>query len=327
MKPIFYISSERSGTNFFRNFIHAHSNAYFPHNPSIYEDFKSLEPSYKSKDELVFDAIGLIKFNHDPWDFIPTEEDVLERLTEVSSLEITKVIYELCAEHYGVDYIGIKNVHFAKRVVEIYETFENPKFIYQYRDPRDCAASWLTINSGPKHVYHAAERWNKEQNEVKAVMDDLKAKGDFMMFSYENLVSNADEMVEKVCDFLGMTYEPEMLDFHKTREAKKSAKMHKAWNNLAKPVMKNNFNKFESKLSVEQIDIIEGVCGENMHRLGYELKNPKWQSAARSFDSTEIANYDEENQRLRHENSLNSIRNYRKERKDLYRKSVKAKFN
>ncbi|MBL4705045.1 MAG: sulfotransferase [Flavobacteriales bacterium] len=326
MNPIFYISSERSGTNFFRNFIHAHSKGYFPHNPSIYEDFKPLEHLYGSKEEFVFDVIGLVKFNHDPWDYIPEEEEVVKRLSKICSLEITKVIYELCAEHYQVSHVGIKNVRFANQIDQIYETYDNPKFIYQYRDARDCAASWLSINSGPKHVYHAAKRWNDEQNDVKAVMDQLNANGDLIQFSYEELVTDAEGMMRKVCSFLGMEFEEQMLEFHKSKAAKKSATMHKAWNNLAKPIMTNNFNKFESKLSPDQIKIIEGVAGPNMVRLGYQLKNVEYEVSAESFAPNLIESYNEINEQLRKENFEKSDRNYRKERKDQYRKSVKNKF-
>lgn len=327
MRPIFYISSERSGTNFFRNLIHAHSRAYFPHNPSIWEEFEDITDLYTSKEEFVFDVIGLIRFNHDPWNFIPEEEEVLKRLQNIDVIEVIKVIYELCAEHYDVDVVGLKNVNYSKITNRIYNVFDNAKFIHQYRDPRDCAASWLTINSGPKHVYHSAVRWDREQSAVAAVKDELEANGDLLHFSYEGLVSNTAALLPHICEFLGLAFEEGMLEFHKTRDAQKSATMHKAWNNLAKPIMTNNFNKFEKALSPEQIEIIERVAYKNMHALGYELKHPEFlDNPPAPFTDTEIAEFDRINDEKRKENWAKAERNFRKERKDYFRKCLHAKF-
>ncbi len=328
MVPVFYISSERSGTNFFRNLINANSKAFFPHNPGIFSEFKNIAKNYKSKEEFVFDVVGLIRFNHDPWDFIPEEEEIIKRLNKIDALEIKKVIYEICEEHYNVNVVGFKGIEFCKVIPDIYITFKDPKFIYQYRDPRDCAASWFTISSGPKHVYHAAIRWNEEQEMVKNVSAELKTKGDIFSFSYENLVQNTPDLLHQICNFLGLNFEEKMLESYKSREAKKSSTMHKAWNNLAKPVMTNNFNKFEKLLSVEQIEIIERVCYKNMDRLGYELKNKTFlENEPTPFSVSEIEMFNRLNEENRKENFVTAERNYRKERKDNYRKCLHQKFS
>ncbi|MCW8930326.1 MAG: sulfotransferase [Gammaproteobacteria bacterium] len=328
MKPIIFISSERSGTNLFRSILNAHSDVYFPHNPVIYDDFKSIINNYTTKEEFVFDAIGLVKFNHDPWEYIPEEEEILSLLNNIDILELEKIIFELCALYYDTNWIGIKNIHYTDEIDKIYHLYHNPKFIYQYRDPRDCAASWLSIDTGPQDVYSAALRWNDEQNKAIKVINNKINKGDSFFLSYESLVSNTEETVKKVVSFLDLPYEKRMLEFHKTSSAQKSSKMHDAWSNLANPIMKKNFNKFEEILSKDQINIIERICYKNMFKLGYELKNKHFTTNNPSLFSEEEINNIKINDTKENIKSINnSKRNFRKERKDYYRKCLKNKFS
>lgn len=101
-----------------------------------------------------------------------------------------------------------------------------------------------------------------------------------------------------MCEFLEVEYTPEMLEFHQTEEAKRAADSSSLWNNVTKPVMKDNTKKFLREASEEQISAFETVAGTVLDELGYERVYVKTGEEP-VYTPEQIAAFDAENARLK----------------------------
>lgn|GEM_PF-6378286 len=64
------------------------------------------------------------------------------------------------------------------------------------------------------------------------------------------------------------------LKFEKFSSPKK-ADQQEMWQNLSKPILNNNFNKYKKELTKTKIDYIEKICIFEMKPFGYEPES-KW---------------------------------------------------
>ena len=61
-----------------------------------------------------------------------------------------------------------------------------------------------------------------------------------------------------------------MLEFHSHDQTVRNARRIKDWANLAKPLLKHNFNKYRKGLLESEIRWVENVCRREMLFLGYQ---------------------------------------------------------
>jgi hypothetical protein len=100
----------------------------------------------------------------------------------------------------------------------------------------------------------------------------LGASERILMSKYEDLVSQGEGEVQRICDFVGSKYHPSMLEYYKNDTTVKNARRLKDWANLQRPLMGQNFNKYKSQLSEIEIQCIESLCRKEMEVLGYQLE-------------------------------------------------------
>ena len=84
------------------------------------------------------------------------------------------------------------------------------KFIIMVRDGRDVAASFIKRNGSAKV---GADRWVSEN---RIVINEAKSR-DVCLIRYEDLICYTEDVLKKLCKFIGcgMTYEEGMLEYYK----------------------------------------------------------------------------------------------------------------
>jgi len=63
-----------------------------------------------------------------------------------------------------------------------------------------------------------------------------------------------------------------MLDYFNSKESLLTSKSGNMWDNVAKPIISNNSQKFHQLLAPEEIKIFESIAAESLLALGYELE-------------------------------------------------------
>lgn len=311
LKPdgIQIIGTQRSGSNLLRVILDQSQQIASPHPPHILVTFVPLldlygfltEQKYKT---LINDVVNYVKANPVPWDGVALDEAwIFENSQTYSLFEINRLVYETAAIAKKAKYWCCKsmaNVHYA---AELEKHSPNLKYIYLYRDGRDVALSFKKAIVGEKHIYHLAKQWFKDQSACIAL--DKKTNTDrFFSLNYEELIANPAEVIQSLCKFLGIDYSAKMLDFHNSKESQATANAGEMWENLAKPIIKDNTGKYRKALSVEEISIFECINAQTLTSLGYALDDPENQ--VKSISAEEIEGYNLENDLLKKNILLNA---------------------
>ncbi|MBS1608736.1 MAG: sulfotransferase [Bacteroidetes bacterium] len=303
------IGTQRSGSNLLRLMMSELDNISAPHPPHILERFMPLLPAFgdltipKNFYTLVDHVCLLVEYNPVPWKdekFFLNREEVIGHCKEPSLEEVAKSVYEILAEKEGSSMWMCKsmaNIHY----VDLLEKRIKPFYIHLYRDGRDVALSFKKAIVGEKHIYSLAKQWQTEQELSLALYNRLGTER-VIQVKYENLLANPGFELQKICATLGLLYKEAALDFYKSEESKKTAQSGKMWENVEKPVIKNNFGKFKNELTEEDIRLFEQVAGDTLLKLGYPLCFPEQQE--RQFSEMEINFFQMENKRMKQDSMM-----------------------
>lgn len=297
------IGTQRSGSNLLRLMINQLPEVFAPHPPHILLTFYPLLPIYASLESernfkaLINDMCALVELNPVPWDDEKFNRDLIFSMCEKRTLlEVFIRIHEYkCAEKNKTTWCckSLESVIFLDEFDK--ENF-TPFIIYLERDGRDVAASFKKIMVGEKHIYHLASKWKKEQELALNYINTLP-ENRFMVIKYEDLIADPEKILKQLCAKIGIEYRDEVMNYYTSNESHKTAESGKMWENVTKPILKNNSHKFESELSRDEIAIFETVAGDILCRLGYpRLIQPP---AHLRFSDEQLKNFDEENKQLK----------------------------
>jgi hypothetical protein len=88
-----------------------------------------------------------------------------------------------------------------------------------------------------------------------------------------------------------------MLDYHTSKDSKRTAEGGEMWANLTKPIMQDNSNKFLKELSDHDVLIFESVAYDSLLALNYK---PIYARAdLLTFSPERIAEFEKENNSLK----------------------------
>lgn len=183
---------------------------------------------------------------------------------------VQEFVQEICKHYaYGLDNVqsqeyiwGNKTPGYENHLPLIKEFFSDAKFVHMIRDPRDIALSYK--KTWGKSIHNCSYKWNKSiQNAYrdKAILGD-----DYIEVMYEELISNPENTMIKLSDFLNCEFDSTHLKFQKSIEDKGDT-------NEKSYILATNRNKWRRGLSDFEIEMIERLTKPSMILLGYNLVN------------------------------------------------------
>ncbi|HQS58961.1 MAG: sulfotransferase [Gallionellales bacterium 35-53-114] len=305
--PIFMIGTQRSGSNLLRLMLNQLPDIAAPHPPHILQRMMPLEKGYGdlSKDKnfelMVDDVCKLVELNPVPWEGVTLDrKNVARHCRNHSVVAAFGAVYDIMAEQNKAKSWcckSLQNINYLSELEAYYG--DEARYIYLYRDGRDVAVSFRKAVVGEKHPYYIAKEWGATQRIALTQREHIDPKR-FSNLSYETLTGSPEKAMRGLCEFLGVTYTEDMLNFHESSEAKSAASSSDLWSNVVKPVMADNSNKFLREMSSEDIRIFELVAGDVLDALGYKRFQTKV-GETKTFNEAEIKLFDTENQRLKQE--------------------------
>lgn len=332
MTPVFMIGTQRSGSNLLRLMLNQLSDIASPHPPHILERMFPLIDSYGSLEsdenykKLIDDVCKLVELNPVEWSGVKFDRsEVSLKAKGRSLLGVYAAIHDIYSESQGAKTWCCKSLANIKYINKIEEHFENPKYIYLYRDGRDVALSFQKAVVGEKHIFNIANDWAETQK-LALNFEKLTDDNRFYSVSYERLTQQPEKTARSLCAFLGADYVPSMLDFHKSSEAKNAAKSSNLWGNVTNPIMKNNSAKYVTEMSLSDISIFESVAGDILDALGYE-RNCVLTGEEKIFSAEEIEDFDQQNRIKKQENMLRVDEDdkQRRARQSLFLDEIRAR--
>lgn len=165
-------------------------------------------------------------------------------------------------EYHDTLIIGDKTPGYINQTDILLDIWPKAKIIHIVRDPRDYACS--VNNIWNKNIFRASDRWN---NTIMALekKNNLNSTN-YLVVYYENLLDNPDLVLNQICDFLQIEFQPKMKELKKPSENYGQAKGQTR-------ILRSNKNKYLKLLNQKEIRKIEQIVAPGARLHGYELEN------------------------------------------------------
>jgi hypothetical protein len=277
--PLFILGTERSGSNLVRLILNAHSRIHIPHPPHVIRYFAPIEKRYgklsdtRNLDRLASDVLRLVRAHIHPWDAVPSVEELVWKAHPSDLFGLYYALYDFSREHGGKARWGCKSTFMIDHVDRVRQTWPDARFILLVRDPRDVAVSSRGSVFSTFHPYHTARLWASQQTTGSELLRVLPAAA-ITLIRYEDLLADPEGEVRKIAAFLEESFEPAMLRFFDTPEARKVQSLSESWHNTASPIVTGNTGRFRTGLSSSELRMVEDVVGPLMERFGYPRALP-----------------------------------------------------
>ncbi len=175
-------------------------------------------------------------------------------------------------ESRGRQRAGEKTPYHIHRLEYLAKAFPQAKFIHIIRDPRAVVASYVSaahyIRANGRNPIRAIEKWAYAYDAHSNIQNVLGADR-YIMLTYESLVSNPQPELDRLCEFLNLPFDEQMLSFSEHAEM---GFLRDANNRegLKRDLNTDSLEKWRKKLSHKHIQLIEHHCQKGMAALGYE---------------------------------------------------------
>jgi hypothetical protein len=271
--PIFIMSSERSGSNLLRILLGNHSNICGPPAPQLLQTFYSQIPYYsplshrENLKNLFEDFRAIVNHPYHSWNILFDFDYIFDKYRPKSFLDLFHVFYnEYSIKENKRRYVCKENniFDYACQLVNYYE---NPRFIYLCRDPRDYVASWIKLPVEPNTVFAAAQRWVEEQRKCHILLSSFGLEA--FKIRYEDLITDTKQTMTMLFSFLGESVEEGCFEIKENNNS--AITWNSFWKNLNKPIDSRNFKKYLTAFNHDAIRMIESLAKEYMIRLNYDF--------------------------------------------------------
>ncbi|MGB5808940.1 MAG: sulfotransferase [Polyangiales bacterium] len=279
-RPIVLLASERSGGNLLRAILGSHSSVAAPTPVHLLIGFDPLLPMYGDfRDDRAFrracdDVSSFFEYQiagqADPPDAAGLFADARER----SLVGLLDAAFDQLLRASGSTRIALKENEAFRYAHRLVRAYPGARFVYLVRDGRDAALSWLKSPNHLGGIAHIAETWRDEQRACLSLLCDPLLADSIHVVHYEDLVSNPQAVVRSLCEFTDLDFEEPMLDFHGRADVREQSAGVRDWENLAKPIMEQNFNKHQTELGWWRVQTFNQIARRELAALGYEVPEP-----------------------------------------------------
>lgn len=221
------------------------------------------------------------------WGLSP--DDVVPRLRPgMTSGEAIGAVFAAYAEKHGKRRWGDKTPAYMGHLPLLERLFPDALYVHLIRDGRDCALSFLRMPdqaatrtwAHPKDIAGFACQWASEIRAARALGERV-GPSRYLETRYEELVAEPERVVQHVCGFASVPFEPAMLEPGEV-EPELAAKPHHR--RLRERPSKGR--DWRSEMSETDARSFEAIAGDVLADLGYELTDA---SAARPGTRARLA--------------------------------------
>jgi len=210
--------------------------------------------------------------------------DRIAKLDPLNAADVVRVFYAMYSEKEGKTRYGDKTPGYVREMIRIQRVLPEARFIHVIRDGRDVAVSHMRMNWGPSTPAESAELWVTRISKARRLAPRIEH---YSEIHFEDLVTDAEGALRKVCAFIDLDFDPAMLDYHERAEERLAEKAvdlvrkhgptqpaaaRMESHRLAKePPRQDRLGMWRRKMSEAEIAEYEAIAGPLLVELGYEL--------------------------------------------------------
>lgn len=269
--PIFVAGLERSGTSLMYALLASHPNLAMTRRTNMwtyfYDQYGDLSQpeNFERCFSMMMKYKRLVKLQPDPdrireefWQGEPTYS------------RLFSIIEEHYAERVDKPRWGDKSLNTERYAEPIFAAYPGAKILHMIRDPRDRYASVL-------------KRWKVRRGDVGAGTamwlssvslareNQKRFPEQYMIVRYETLVAEPEEMLQKICDFIGEDFLPQMLSMKGAKTFREQGSNSSYGQRKPGVISTNSIGRYNQVLSARQIACIQSFAKQEMLSFNYEL--------------------------------------------------------
>jgi hypothetical protein len=207
----FVIGAARSGTTLLRMMLDAHGELAMPFETQLLPELLDARDDGASPAEL-----AELLVTHRRWpDFGLDADEIRTEFTSVEPFDLAEAMrrfYRAYARSQGKARWGDKSPGYALHVARIGALLPEAHFVHLIRDGRDVRLSQLKRGSDHPNAKKHARRWRKRVR--TAQKEGATLPGRYMELRYEDLITDPEPELRRICDFVGLDFDPAMLTYH-----------------------------------------------------------------------------------------------------------------
>lgn len=275
-QPLIFLSSGRAGTTLLRSMLVVNGQIAIPPE-SFALAFTALqyqamqEQSWYNLVRLVISLFEGIEMFHE-WEVDLHPVYVQARALAPQERSLARII-DLVFMHYArvhypnANLWGDQSPYNTRRLRWIMAVFPQARYLHILRDGRDVVASYKAKGSARETVDWAIDRWSVAVRTARQAQKRLPDEG-FLEIRYEDLVRDSEATLQRVCQFAGIDYNANMLDYWKSPTTIE-AKHHTYHQNLTRPVFTDSIGRWRERLSEAEQAHVSQQLAPLLHDLGY----------------------------------------------------------
>lgn len=283
-QKIFLVGCPRSGTTLLQQMLNAHSQVAITPETHFMRLFWQKSNYYgnlaedKNYSRLISDLVSLPEFTE--MELHPDNFYQLAFQIHRDYGNLFNLLLEQFAKLKKAQVVGEKTPHHLRYIEPIYKFFPSALFIHIIRDPRAVVNSWRKVNWSSGTIIGDTKIWQEDMRIINNLPTQIKSS--LLTVFYEKLVLESEKTLTKICSFIGVEFEPEMLNFHKINTSLVNVEREPWKVNAKRPLNPELIKYWQSELSVSMVLDIESVVWNDMIRLEYQLNNPLFKLLFRS---------------------------------------------
>lgn len=283
-EPVFIIGNPRSGTTVFRMMLNANDDLFIPPECGfaawLYAKYADWNGGEEQLNAFLADLESARKFETWHVDIAELKAYINEKHPETYS-EVVFLVYDFYAVKRGIEYKlwGDKNNFYLDYIDTIDKMYPKSKFLYIVRDGRDVACSYIELYNKnlsskyapklPNQIDVIAKEWADNN---KKILDSFAKLGSDRVFSlrYEDLVIQPESILKNICDFLGLTYSSDMLEFYNKPSFDEPGEFLQWKSKLRMGPNASSMKRYEKSFSEDDLKVFDEQAGDMLKHFGYE---------------------------------------------------------
>jgi Sulfotransferase family len=281
----FIVGVERSGTTLLRMMLDAHRDLAIPFETHFVHKLANSASATMSADGFFKIVIGSVSWRNMALEAsaLKAELDAMELFSVADGI---RVFYRLCAARHGKTRWGDKTPSYLNWMSGIEQLLPEAHFIHIIRDGRDLALSFRGLWFGPgENIEAAARHWKAQIEAAKTQSPGLQ---NYLEVRYEDLVLNPHETLNVIADFVDVSFDPGMLDYHLNANSRLADivqpfgpnggnsldidSFRAIHANVRNPPDRARIGRWRTELTDTEQQRFEAVAGDLLDQLGYETR-------------------------------------------------------
>ena len=280
----FVVGMNRSGTTLLRMMLDAHPQLTIPPETHF---VPALIKACKEPGATPEDALEAMKSAREWGDFGFSDVEMLTRLraTNMRPGPAVRTFYQAYMDQQGKPRWGEKTPTYVQRMRLIERALPEARFVHVIRDGRDVALSVLDRTVRDLTAADVARRWTKKITKARQAAPRLRH---YTEVRYEDLIGDTEPILRRVCEFIKLDFDPEMLAYHE-RSGERLKEMARALPGdgraqhlsverrmathamTTKPPSADRVARWRTQMSASDRAAFEEVAGTLLAELGYPI--------------------------------------------------------